>query len=636
MRPLTVIGFLGSTLDSSQFSAARWNKWRPSVGLCMHPDLRVDRFVMLHGTVHKRLADYVIEDIGSVSPETRVETRTLDFADPWDFEEVYGKLLDFARAEPFDPEAEDYLIHITTGTHVAQICLFLLTEARYLPGRLVQTQPARGAVSAAGTWTAIDLDLSRYDSIATRFAVQAVESRSFLKSGIETRNAAFNRMIDEIEQVALRSRAPVLADRADRGGQEPARAADLRTEARFKHQVGGAFVEVNCATLKGDSAMSALFGHRKGAFTGAVAERPGLLRAADKGMLFLDEIGELGLDEQAMILRAIEDKVFLPVGADKEASSDFQLIAGTNSELGAAVAEGRFRDDLYSRLNLWTFAMPGLAERREDIAPNLDYELDRFAEREGERASFNKEARALYLDFAVSPEARWPGNFRDLAASVTRMATLSPRGRIDVDCVHGEIARLQTALGRDERRAGCAGRVARRGSRRRDRPVRSGPACRDDPGLPGEPFAVGSRARAVFGLAPSAEQRQRRRPAAEISGAVRAGLGLGQRVRRSARAVGPVAGVAEAGDDIAVVVQLLVHRRRPRSARRDGRRGPPRRRAARRAGRRSACRQTPASFSRSIAAIAVWPVASIGSTMMTSRSATILRRLEIIFDRTGA
>jgi transcriptional regulatory protein RtcR len=408
----------------------------------MHPDLRVDRFILLHGAIHQRLADYVAADIASVSPETRVDARILDFDDAWDFEEVYGKLLDFARAEPFDPEHEDYLIHITTGTHVAQICLFLLSEAHYLPGRLLQTQPTRKSVSAAGTWNVIDLDLSRYDSIATRFAAASAEGQSFLKSGIETRNPAFNRMIDEIEQVALRSRAPMLLMGPTGAGksQLARRIYELR---RLKHLVGGAFVEVNCATLKGDGAMSALFGHRKGAFTGAVADRPGLLRAADKGMLFLDEIGELGLDEQAMILRAIEDKLFLPVGADKESGSDFQLVAGTNSDLGQAVAVGRFREDLYARLNLWTFRLPGLAERREDLAPNLDYELDRFAEREGDRVSFNKEARERYLAFAVSAEARWPGNFRDLAASVTRMATLSPRGRIDVDCVESEIARLK-------------------------------------------------------------------------------------------------------------------------------------------------------------------------------------------------
>lgn len=442
MKPLTVIGFLGSTLDASKFGPSRWNKWRPTVGLTMHPDLRVDRFILLHGTPHGRLAEYVADDIASVSPETRVERRKLDFVDPWDFEEVYGKLLDFARAEPFDPEAEDYLVHITTGTHVAQICLFLLTEARYLPGRLLQTQPDRGIVNPAGTWNTIDLDLSRYDSIATRFAAASAESASFLKSGIDTHNAAFNRMIDEIERVALRSKAPVLL-MGPTGAGKSLLARRIYELKRLKHQIAGPFVEVNCATLKGDSTMSALFGHRKGAFTGAAADRPGLLRTADKGLLFLDEIGELGLDEQAMILRAIEDKRFLPVGSDKEAASDFQLLAGTNRDLGEAVAAGRFRDDLYARLNLWTFTLPGLAERREDIEPNLDYELDRYAEREGERASFNKEARQRYLAFATSPEARWPGNFRDLAASVTRMATLSPKGRIDVECVDAEIVRLK-------------------------------------------------------------------------------------------------------------------------------------------------------------------------------------------------
>ncbi|MBB6124913.1 transcriptional regulatory protein RtcR [Sphingobium subterraneum] len=408
----------------------------------MHEDLRVDRLVLLHGTPHRRLAEYVSEDISSVSPETSVDMRVLDFKDPWDFEEVYGKLLDFARAEPFDPDLEDYLVHITTGTHVAQICLFLLTEARYLPGRLLQTQPRRGSPDPAGTWSVIDLDLSRYDSIATRFAVASSESTSFLKSGIDTRNAAFNRIIDEIEQVAGRSRAPMLL-MGPTGAGKSLLARRIYELKKLKHQTVGPFVEVNCATLKGDSAMSALFGHRKGAFTGAVADRPGLLRSADKGMLFLDEIGELGLDEQAMILRAIEDKRFLPVGSDREVGSDFQLIAGTNRDLGDAVAAGAFRDDLYARLNLWTFRLPGLADRREDIEPNLDYELDRFAEREGAMVSFNKEARLRYLAFSTSPQAIWAGNFRDLAASITRMATLSPKGRIDLDCVEAEISRLQ-------------------------------------------------------------------------------------------------------------------------------------------------------------------------------------------------
>ncbi len=205
----------------------------------------------------------------------------------------------------------------------------------------------------------------------------------------------------------------------------------------------GSFIEVNCATLRGDAAMSTLFGHIKGAFTGAIADRAGLLRAANQGVLFLDEIGELGIDEQAMMLRALEEKRFFPVGSDKEAESDFQLIAGTNRELGLAVRSGRFREDLLARLNLWTFRLPGLRDRKEDIEPNLEFELHRHADEDGRAVSFNKEARRRYLDFATAPEAEWSANFRDLGASVARMATLASGGRITEELVVQEIARLR-------------------------------------------------------------------------------------------------------------------------------------------------------------------------------------------------
>jgi transcriptional regulatory protein RtcR len=169
-----------------------------------------------------------------------------------------------------------------------------------------------------------------------------------------------------------------------------------------------------------------------------------LLRAADKGVLFLDKVGELGLDEQAMLLRTLEEKTFLPLGSDDEAHSDLQLIAGTNRDLLAAVRQGRFREDLLARINLWTFSLPGLRNRVEDIEPNLDFELDRFAEKSGHRVTFNKEAREKFLAFALSPGANWTGNFRDLNAAVARMATLAPGGRISMEVVAEEIERLHT------------------------------------------------------------------------------------------------------------------------------------------------------------------------------------------------
>jgi transcriptional regulatory protein RtcR len=247
--------------------------------------------------------------------------------------------------------------------------------------------------------------------------------------------------------VAVRSKAPLLLIGPTGAGksQLARRIYDLK---RARHQVEGPFVEVNCATLRGDGAMSALFGHVKGAFTGALQDRAGLLRSADGGILFLDEIGELGPDEQAMILRAVEEKRFPPVGADKEVASDFQLIAGTNRDLSVDVARGRFREDLLARLNLWTFTLPGLRDRREDIAPNLEFELRRHAEREGVQITFNREARDRYLAFATAPEAVWSANFRDLGASITRMATFAPSGRINEAVVEEEIDRLKRTWSR--------------------------------------------------------------------------------------------------------------------------------------------------------------------------------------------
>jgi transcriptional regulatory protein RtcR len=419
----------------------RWQSWRPTVSICRQPDLIVKRFELIHPKRETRLATTVSEDIHAVSPETAVHLHTIEFDDPWNFEEVYEKLSAFARAYPFDSDRENYLIHITTGTHVAQICLFLLTESRHLPGRLLQCSPVRNR-SEPGKITIIDLDLSRYDRIASRFAEERVEGVSYLKGGIDTRNVAFNRLIEQVEHVALATRDPLLLI-GPTGAGKSLLARRIYELKKARHLVKGEFVDVNCATLRGDAAMSALFGHVKGAFTGALKDRSGLLRSADNGVLFLDEIGELGMDEQAMLLRALEEKTFLPLGSDRATHSDFQLIAGTNRDLLAAVRQGLFREDLLSRINLWMFGLPGLRNRPEDIDPNLQFELDQHARKTGRRVTFSREAREEFLRFALSPSARWSGNFRDLNAAVARMGTLSQGARISVDLVRDEIQRLQ-------------------------------------------------------------------------------------------------------------------------------------------------------------------------------------------------
>lgn len=455
-KKIVVIGFIGTQLDAGK-STARWEKWRPTVALTQQEDLLIDRLELLYSQPHQALVDLVVGDIAAVSPETQVRPTCLDIADPWDFGEVYAALFDFAEGYTFDNETEEYWLHVTTGTHVVQICMFLLTESRFLPGLLLQTSPSkRQNPGSHGTYTLIDLNISRYDQIAQRFAATKDNAIHLLKSGIATRNARFNRMITEIEQVAVKSRAPILLMGPTGSGKSflARRVFELK---KTRHQIEGRFVEVNCATLRGDGAASALFGHVKGAFTGAATERGGLLKAADKGLLFLDEIGELPLDEQAMLLKAIEEKRFYPVGSDREVDSDFRLIAGTNRDLRGEVRAGRFREDLYARINLWAYELPGLAERPEDIEPNIDYLLRRHGEELGYRVSFSTEARQTYLDFAQSREALWPGNFRDLGASLMRLATLAEGGRIALAQVDAEIARLRRQWGSEKLEAPITG-----------------------------------------------------------------------------------------------------------------------------------------------------------------------------------
>lgn len=446
MNPKRVIfGLVGTTLDTGR-GPERWERWRPTVSLCQHEEFAVDRLELLYPRQGTSLANVIVQDVALISPETKVNLHVVDPRDPWDFEDVYTALHDFATGYDFDEDKEEYLVHITTGTHVAQICLFLLTETRRFPAKLIQSSPKFRANDPTGDYRVIDLDLSKYDSIAARFQKEFTDNLSGLKSGIETRNVAFNRLIEEVEHVAAHSVDPILLT-GPTGAGKSRLARRIYELKKHRRQMEGPFVEVNCATLRGDGAMSTLFGHRKGAFTGAAADRAGLLRSADGGILFLDEIGELGLDEQAMLLRALEEKRFLPLGADAEVTSSFQLIAGTNRDLRARVKDGCFREDLLARINLWTFGLPALKDRREDIEPNLVFELEQVMKRTGRTVAFNSEAKDAYVRFAMSGEATWAGNFRDLSASITRMATLTQTGRITEEVVRAETARLASGWG---------------------------------------------------------------------------------------------------------------------------------------------------------------------------------------------
>jgi DNA-binding NtrC family response regulator len=185
---------------------------------------------------------------------------------------------------------------------------------------------------------------------------------------------------------------------------------------------GEPFVELNCAGLQRDLTESELFGHERGAFTGASERKIGLFEAADGGSLFLDEIGEMDLGVQAKLLKVIEQRRFRRVGGTSEIETDVRVIAATHRDLGREVAAARFREDLYFRLHVFTIPLPPLRDRGEDIVPLALRYLRQFRP-------------AAALDPAIGPEAtallkayHWPGNVRELRNVIERAAILCPPG----------------------------------------------------------------------------------------------------------------------------------------------------------------------------------------------------------------
>ena len=191
----------------------------------------VDRFELIYDPKFTDTAKAIMADIPRVSPATEVRGTPQPLRDPWDFEEVYAALHEFARGYDFKPDTEDYLVHITTGSHVQQICLFLLTESRHFPARLVQTSPADNKRRGPdGKFAIIDLDLSKYDRLAARFGKEQKEARSFLKSGIATRSKQFNQLIEQIEHVAIHAKEPILLTGPTGAGKIATGPPHLRTE----------------------------------------------------------------------------------------------------------------------------------------------------------------------------------------------------------------------------------------------------------------------------------------------------------------------------------------------------------------------------------------------------------------------
>jgi DNA-binding NtrC family response regulator len=195
------------------------------------------------------------------------------------------------------------------------------------------------------------------------------------------------------------------------------------------------FVPVNCAAIPQDLLESEMFGHERGAFTGAAGSRHGLLTTADRGTIFLDEIGEMPMGLQAKLLRVLEDGVVRPVGSDRTARVDVRVIAASNVDLANAVAKGKFREDLFYRLQVVPIVIAPLRERRSDIPLLTEHFLDRVRDRTpGRQLSISREAMVALWSYD------WPGNVRELENMVERLAILCEGTTIDMSILPENLA----------------------------------------------------------------------------------------------------------------------------------------------------------------------------------------------------
>lgn len=381
----------------------------------------------------------VVEFIHSMEPRPYPDRQPIEYEDP-----------DFKRS------AEDYLPYICTDLYEKREWYpheFKLAAAgirAYISIPLVARGELIGVVVFSRTSPDIFTpeqvnvltDASRAVAVATAHAL-ANEEICTLRNQLEEENIelpkslpeghwfegiaggspAFNRVLEAVEQVAATDATVLIKGETGTGKELIARAIHQRS-----HRARGQLVSFNCAAIPETLLASELFGHERGAFTGAVERRKGRFEQAHGGTLFLDEIGELPPQVQVMLLRVLQESEFERLGGGQTVRVNVRIVAATNRDLAEEVRAGRFRSDLFYRLNVFPLSLPPLRERPEDISPLVTYFAAKYGERFG-RAITRIERRTMKMLETCS----WPGNVRELENTIAHAVILSRNGLLRID-----------------------------------------------------------------------------------------------------------------------------------------------------------------------------------------------------------
>jgi two-component system response regulator PilR (NtrC family) len=264
--------------------------------------------------------------------------------------------------------------------------------------------------------------LERRDLRRENLALKEALGQRFSFAGLIGKSKVMQDVFDMIRKVASSPVKILVSGESGTGKELVARAIHYNSDRR-----DGPFVPINCGAIPENLLESELFGHEKGAFTGAIRQKPGLFETAAGGTIFLDEIGELPAMMQVKLLRILQENEFRRVGGTKDIKTDVRVLAATNRQLEEAVATGSFREDLYYRFNVIRIDLPPLRQRREDIPAMVDFFWERFTGHKGVKVA--EDAMRRLIDYS------WPGNVRELENVIERATVLGRDNEVTLDCL---------------------------------------------------------------------------------------------------------------------------------------------------------------------------------------------------------
>lgn len=360
------------------------------------------------------------EAINALCPDCEVHILDMNLSDPTNYRDIFGGLNKHTHTIQEKYGSAHFFISVASGTPQMHACWVLLAASGEIPSKILHVRPPRFVTKDLPPVSEIDLSSDEFPSVRFKSGSFHIDEHEV---DVDSARAQLGivgdhpTMLKALEMGALlaNSQVPILITGETGTGKE--------LFARYVHVLSGrprdTFVAVNCAAIPEDLVESILFGHKKGAFTGAISDQTGKFDAANKGTLFLDELGELPAPAQAKLLRVLQDRMVEPIGQTKGHVVDVRIVAATNRDLRKQIRKGSFREDLYYRLNVGEIKLPSLQERRSDISKLALHILDRLN-------SSLKRPRRLTADALGRLQAHsWEGNIRDLENVIERSVRLS-------------------------------------------------------------------------------------------------------------------------------------------------------------------------------------------------------------------